>query len=63
MLALGQRLTLDFQMVTAALEELEPLEMTALAILIFSYFTDEELTNLVANTIQRRALGESATLH
>ena len=50
-------------MVTAALEELEPLEMTALAILIFAYFTDEELTNLVANTIQRRALGESATLH
>ena len=57
------RLTLDFQIVTAALEDLAPLEMTALAILVFAYFTDEELTNLVANTIQRRTQSESVTLH
>jgi len=57
------RLTLDFQIVTAALEDLEPLEMTALAILVFAYFTDEELTNLVANTIQRRTQSGSVTLH
>jgi len=56
-------LTLDFQIVTAALEDLEPLEMTALAILVFAYFTDEELTNLVANTIQRRTQSGSVTLH